>query len=103
MLKESQAQTEKLADLLATGGLGNRIPVIVADLRKRYPGIKNGEVMDYLETAYCPIVAGLTGLSSAEKQARMDRFSAGIRLEIYSEIDPRSGDERRVWRLQSQA
>ena len=92
-------QTERLADLSATGDVGNRIPVIVGDLRKRYPGVENAEVMNYLETAFCPIVAGLTGLSDAEKPARMYRFVFGIRLKIYSEVDPKSGDQRRGGRI----
>ena len=84
VLRETQAQINDTATLLATGDVGNRVPMIVADLRKRYPGVENAEVVNYLMAAYCPIVAALSGLSDAEKQARMDRFVSQLTQFIYS-------------------
>ena len=75
ILKETKAQTRMVSNLLATGDTGNRVGVIVSDLRARYPGVENTEIVNYLMAAYCPLVAQLTGLGEREKQARMDRFT----------------------------
>ena len=75
LLKETPAQIHGTASLLAAGDVDNRVPEIVADLRKRYPGVRNAEIMNYLVAAYCPVVARLSGLGDAEKQSRVDRFA----------------------------
>lgn len=75
LLKETPAQIHRTAGLLASGDADNRVPEIVADLRKRHPGVRNAEIMNYLVTAYCPVVAQLSGLGDAEKQSRVDRFA----------------------------
>ena len=87
-MKESAAQTREVTTLLGSGDLGNRVPVIVEDLRERYPGVANAEVLNYLVAAYCPTVARLSGLGDARKRARMNRASSQIRAAIYSEIEP---------------
>ena len=76
LLKETPAQVHRTASLLASGDVGNRVPEIVTDLRKRHPGVRNTEIMNYLVTAYCPAVARLSGLSDAEKQSRVDQFAS---------------------------
>ena len=83
VLRETAAQTAQLANLLATGDDDNRIRVIVDDLRARYPGIENAEIVNYLMAAYCPVVAQLSGLGQPEKQARMDRFVTQLSRIIY--------------------
>jgi hypothetical protein len=55
----------------------------VADLRARYPGVENAEIVNYLATAYCPVVARMTGLGDREKQARVDRFVSEVAREVY--------------------
>src|ERR1700753_715133 len=72
VLKETPSQVQQLSHLLATGDDDNRIHTITADLRGRYPGVQNVEIINYLATAYCPIVQHLNGLGDAQKQARMD-------------------------------
>ncbi len=84
VLKETPAQITALSQLLAKGDLVNRVPEIVADLRRRYPGVESAEVTNYLMAAYCPIIAALTGLGEAEKQARMDRFASQLTRIIYA-------------------
>ena len=83
VLKETPAQAQQIASLLATGDDDNRIRVIVDDLRARYPGVQNAEMIDYLMAAYCPVVAQLSGLGEQEKQARMDRFVTQLSQIIY--------------------
>ena len=83
VLRETPARTAELATLLASGDVGNRIPVVVNDLRARYPGVQNAEIVNYLMTAYCPTVKQLTGLGDAEKQARMDSFMSRVSQVVY--------------------
>ncbi len=78
VLTETSVQIQGTADLLASGDAGNRVPEIVADLRKRHPGVRNAELVNYLVTAYCPVVARLSGLSDAEKRSRVDRFATQV-------------------------
>jgi hypothetical protein len=83
ILKETPAQSQRVASLLSTGDDDNRIRVIVDDLRSRYPGVRNVEIINYLMAAYCPSVAQLSGLGEQEKQARMDRFASQLSRIIY--------------------
>ena len=77
-IRETPAQISDLTALLGSGDLGNRIPMIVHDLRSRHPNAPGGELVNYLVTAYCPVVNRLTGLSDGEKQARMDAFTSQV-------------------------
>jgi hypothetical protein len=83
ILRETPTQTHVVATLLATGDDANRIRVIVDDLRARYPGVENAEIVNYLMVAYYPVVAQLSGLGEQEKQARMDRFVTQLSQIIY--------------------
>ena len=74
ILQETPAQKADMSTLLAGDETGNQIRVVVRDLRTRYPGVENAELINYLMAAYCSGVAQLTGLGEQEMQARMDRF-----------------------------
>src|SRR5271165_7073060 len=80
---ESPAQIAELSQLLASGDLGNRIPVFVNELRSRHPNVPTGELVNYLVTAYCPVVNRLTGLSNSEKQARLSAFVSQVVQAAY--------------------
>jgi hypothetical protein len=58
---------------LAPAIFANRVPVFVHALRSRHPNVPSGELVNYLVTAYCPVVNSLTRLSNGEKQARLRR------------------------------
>lgn len=75
-LKETSAQIRRTASLLGSGDAGNRVPEIVAGLRQRHPGVQNAELVNYLVTAYCPVVDRMSGLGDAEKKSRLDRFAS---------------------------
>jgi hypothetical protein len=77
-IQETPAQISELSQVLASGDLGNRIPVLVHSLRSRHPNAATGDLVNYLVTAYCPIVNGLTGLSEGEKQARLSAFVSQV-------------------------
>ncbi len=83
ILQETPARIAALSNRLASGDLGNVIPVIVADLRARYPSIENAEIINYLMAAYCPIVARFSGLSDQQKQAQMDQFTSQLVQILY--------------------
>ena len=83
VLKETPAQIQALSNLLASGDEENRIAVTVADLRTRYPGVENAEIINYLMAAECPVVAKLGGLGEQEKRARLDRFTRETAQIVY--------------------
>ena len=78
ILQETPAQITALSNLLAGGDVGNTIPVIVADLRARYPGIENAEIINYLMAAYCPIVAQLSGLNGPAEAGENGSVHAAV-------------------------
>jgi len=82
-IQETPAQISELSQLLASGDLGNRIPVFVNELRSRHPNVPTGELVNYLVTAYCPVVNRLTGLSNGEKQARLSAFVSQVVQAAY--------------------
>jgi hypothetical protein len=74
ILRETPRQIVGMSNQLAAGDLAGRLPLIVSDLQSRYPGVEGAEVINYLTTAYCPVVASIPDLDEAEQQARMDQF-----------------------------
>ena len=82
-IQETPAQISELSQVLASGDLGNRIPVFVHALRSRHPDVPSGELVNYLVTAYCPVVNSLTGLSNGEKQARLSAFVSQVVQAAY--------------------
>jgi hypothetical protein len=83
VIKETPAQVHALSTLLASGDAENRIDVTVSDLRARYPGVENAEIVNYLVSAYCPVVERMTGLGEQERQARVDRFVSEVSRAVY--------------------
>jgi len=77
-IKETAAQRASATQALSGLEPANAIRVIAADLRKKYPNLADADIVNYLETAYCPLVARETGLSYVEKRARTDRFSSQV-------------------------
>jgi hypothetical protein len=87
VIREPAPQIAELETIFSTGDAANRIPVIIDDLRRRHPGVENAEIINYLVTAYCPVVAR-SSLSDAEKQTQIDRFAARISQITFAEVDP---------------
>ena len=83
VLQETAAQIEETGKMLSSGDLGQQTKAIVAVLRSRYPQAENAELVNYLITAYCPVVAGLPQISEAEKKARLDQFVGQLMQKIY--------------------
>jgi len=77
-IQETAAQRASASQALSGPEQENAIRVIATELRQKYPNATNGDIVNYLETAYCPLVAKETGLSDAEKRARTDLFSSQV-------------------------
>jgi len=74
VIQESRARIQHLGALLGSDAEADHLPSIVTDLRHRHPNVANAEIYDYLLAAYCPEVRRLSGLTDAERQARIARF-----------------------------
>lgn len=83
VLKETPTQMAVVAQFLASGKSNKTVPLVEADLRARYPGVENAEVVNYIITAYCPVVKDMTGMSDKAKQARMNRFAKDLMMMTY--------------------
>ena len=83
IMKETPAQIAETGRSLAAPNLDERLAGIVSGLRTRHAGVENAELVNYLVTAYCPIVAAESGASDAEKQARVDRFAGRLTALLY--------------------
>jgi hypothetical protein len=77
-LQETPEQLASATNALKSPELGNAIRVIAGDLRKKYPNAGTADIVNYMLTAYCPLVAAKGGLGADEKQAEMDRFSSQV-------------------------
>lgn len=83
ILKETPTQMAIVGQFMASGKSNKTVPLVEADLRARYPGVENAELVNYIVTAYCPVVKDMTGMSDKAKQARMNRFMQDLMMMIY--------------------
>ena len=77
-LKETTADLASASAALSGPDLENAVGIIVAELKRRHPQAGSAEIVNYLLTAYCPLVKEESGLSDREKRERMDRFSTQV-------------------------
>lgn len=83
ILKETPAQIATAGKQLRGGDTLNAIASATADLRIRYPGVENAELVNYLVTAYCPAVAADSKLSEAQKKSAVEGFAAQVMRQVY--------------------
>lgn len=79
------AQAAKIKALLPAGDAFDNVARMndaVTSLKAQ--GVSTTLVIDNLIAAYCPMVAAETGLSDAQKAARVNRFVARITRTVYS-------------------
>jgi mono/diheme cytochrome c family protein len=62
--------------------LSNKIDELIADIRKSQPGVGDASLTDSMNAAYCPIIAAQTGLSYAQKRARLATFNSELQDRI---------------------
>jgi hypothetical protein len=77
-LKETAADVARASAALSGPEPENAIRSIAADLKRRYPHADSAEIVNYLLTAYCPLVKEERGLDDRQRRARMDRFSTQV-------------------------
>jgi hypothetical protein len=77
-LKETTADLASASAALSGPEQENAIRIIAAELKRRHPQAGSAEIVNYLLTAYCPILKEESGLSDREKRERMDRFSTQV-------------------------
>jgi hypothetical protein len=77
-LKETTADLTRASAALSGPEQENTIRIIAAELKRRHPQAGSAEIVNYLLTAYCPLVKDDSGLSDREKREKMDRFSTQV-------------------------
>ncbi|MEO9227392.1 MAG: hypothetical protein ABI216_00370 [Devosia sp.] len=77
VLKETPAAIAADSKILAGGG-SEAVPTIVFGLRQRHPRSSNGAILNYLLTAYCPVVNRMSRLSEKQKRAILTRFGSQV-------------------------
>jgi len=83
VLRETPAQIATVGKQLASGDTYNRIAAITADLRTRYPNVERAELVNYLVTAYCPVVAARANLNDSQKRATVETFASEVMQQVY--------------------
>jgi hypothetical protein len=83
VLQETPAQIEATGKKLASGDPDKTMTGVLADLRARYPKVDNAELVNYVITAYCPVINGTATLSEAEKKARLGAFVKQLLEKAY--------------------
>ncbi len=81
-LKETKDDIATLGQQLQQGSAGNAVNEIIYNLRQKYPNATSEEVVNYLVTAYCPVVKEDKALSEDQARAKLDEFAMQVR-KIY--------------------
>ncbi len=68
--------------------LGNRIGVILAQLKRQHPNMDRAEVVDNVSAAVCPVLKADTGLSDEERSQRLASFLAKLDSHLAKESLP---------------
>jgi len=75
-IQAAQATAAQANFLSDTGSdSNNRIDELIASIRQGTPGISDTALTDTMNAAYCPFVANQTGLSGAQKRAKLAAFN----------------------------
>ena len=78
VIKETMQERNLVTDALKSPERENTITVFMRELKQKYPSANNTDIVDYLMSAYCPLVEKQADLSASEKRARMDSFSSQL-------------------------
>jgi hypothetical protein len=80
-IEQTAGDIRTYAELLAAQGTG-AVPDIVTQLRQAHPGASAAEIVNFLVTAYCPVVNGNPSLGEGQKRARLTAFSSRLMQEF---------------------
>ncbi len=78
VISQTPQEQQALGKVLAGSDVENHIGVGVADPRKRYPGVSDSEIVNYLLGAYCPVVAAMPELSDTQRTGKVEQFAATL-------------------------
>jgi hypothetical protein len=81
-LRESHQDISDISGKLTEHG-ADAAPGLVAGLKARHPKATNGEIINYLITAYCPVVNREGGKSEAEKKTQIAQFNKAVVSLLY--------------------
>ena len=84
VISQTPQDQQALSQAFSASDIENQIGVAVADLQRKYPGVTDSELLNYLIGEYCPVVARMPGLSDAQKTAKVEHFAATV-FELLSE------------------
>lgn len=68
--------------------LANEVQGLINRMQTEKPGISNDDIINGLISAYCPVVSGMTQLSSAEKFRLIRRFDGVVMRELTATTMP---------------
>jgi hypothetical protein len=77
-IKETPARIVQLSEALAQDETGEMTEGTVFELKGLYPRADSAEIINYMVTAYCPVVARNDSLSEAEKKDALDQYSVQV-------------------------
>lgn len=77
-IKESSEDIKNLAKRLAENNQENVIKEVALELKKKYPASTSEDIVNYLVTAYCPVVKQKSGLSEPEMAQEIEAFSSRV-------------------------
>lgn len=77
-IKETSVQIAQLTRELEGDETGNTARATIWELKSKYPKAGFNEIVNYMVTAYCPVVAQNASLSDDEKKDRLMRYSRQI-------------------------
>ena len=80
-IREMPADILANSQILAKGG-SNGFPTVVFQLRQRNPGISDSAILNFLITAYCPVLNRMSGLSERQKLAKLKSFEHRIMASL---------------------
>ena len=77
-IKETPARIAQLSEELKDDVTGSATESAIFELKRKYPKATTAEIVNYMVTAYCPIVAKEDALSDAEKRNLLDQYSQQV-------------------------
>lgn len=79
VLEETKEDIERLSAQLQRGAAGNEVSEIIFALKQKYPDVTSAEVVNYMITAYCPVVAENKDLTDEQARSKMQEFATQVR------------------------
>jgi hypothetical protein len=81
-IRETRDDIAAISSTLSRRSRGG-IEFEVANLRHRHPGANNGEIVNYIMTAYCPVINSDAGKSERQKRTDLRKFSRQLASVVY--------------------